>query len=400
MAGNLGAIGEYIGKSFGQGLNSGFQTANNILMKKRQQELQDKYIGNQVANMLIDKYKGSDEYKQAQAQEQALLQQQEQQQGNLDETTSAMDTIKALQGLNTATTNSKNLLSFADINRKKDTAGKILGDSISKLGTQQADTQGQLDTTNTELGKIQNYLNMPLSEEDKRLYDLAMSGNTYATQQIKDMLFPQYDWQILRQDRFDPATQRYYEDTKLVGTDSKGNYITKNIGSNITGEDYTKYKADRELQAEIAKANAKGGDDYNRFPEGTINQIYQKDLALFQQYPGLAEAVIKLNDSGNYGNILPTLDVLRAMPAYKKGWFSDNIEEVQKAMDNPEYKYYRNKVLELSGYDIAYKALEPKIKQIEKEGGQVYINNNGDYVIIGENGKENIASLEDFINFE
>lgn len=384
---NLGAIGEYIGNSAGAGISAGLGGIANILAMRKQKELEDKYAGQQLANMLLEKEKQTEAYKQAQAQQQGLLDTQTGLQAKLDNLNNTATMLQPL--LNTQSMLSKNNTIPFGL-----TGGKEIANTMTN---NMQEVEKQLLENKSAIGSLMNYLENPLQDYNRTLYDMAMNGNNYATQEIKDILYPKApDWQIRTDKTYDPNTNLYKETDTAYYIDEKGNIVKGGSNTRTIGKDWTPY--------EIAIKNSGSGsgkENGYRFTESTMNQIYNNDIKTFEKYPGLAEALFKLNDNENYDKILPTLDILRKMPDYITKWYgSNNIEDIKKALQTDEFQYYRDKVLELSGYDIAYKPLQPIIKEIEKEGGQVYIDYNGNYVVVNADGEESIASLEDFINFE
>lgn len=405
---NWGAIGQQISQGFNQGFNQGLQED---LLKRRaveQKQEMDKYIGEQLANMMMNKEKGTQAYKDAQTKEQVLLSKQAQQQGDIDYATNAMDNLINLQDLSNATTDS-GLLSSFNIDRKQDIADKVFNDSLSRLAMQQAGTQKQLDKTNTDLGSIQDYLSNPLSEANKRLYDMAMGGNTLATEEIKNILYPQApDWQLRTTKSFDPATNLYKETDTAYYIDDKGNIVKGGSSTRTTGKDWKAY--------EIASKNVGGGsgsgsDKARYYTPEQLDELYILNQDIVKMYPQIKTLIGNLNKSGNSALIPDIFSSLNTgyqeVPEYNAGswlpWDDNNQNEIDRIQaENKNYLATRQEVLNLTGYDIADKNTQAllnhtkqnQLSELKNKGVKITDNKNGTYTLKYGDVVDTISELD------
>lgn len=396
---NWGAIGEYIGNSAGAGISAGLGGIANILAMRKQKELEDKYAGQQLANMLLEKEKQTEAYKQAQAQQQGLLDTKTGLQAKLDNLNNSYTMLQPL--LNTQSMLSKNNTIPFGL-----TGGKEIANTMTN---NMQEAEKQLLENKSAIGSLMNYLENPLQDYNRTLYDMAMNGNNYATQEIKDILYPEYNWQIKDREVFDPETQTYRTITDVVGTDKYGNTKNKNLYNYVSGQDYTLDKYKTELEKERIKQAGKGsgsGTDEKSIlsaeDKNALDIVYKENLDKQPELVKITADMRKTGDSAlieeimRYGGASPV-----PLPNRKDYYFQSSYDiDTKKAQQyNARVNAARQYLLNKYGYDPYISFANDGIEQIRNSGGDVYEDNQGNYIVVNADGVEQVVTLEDLINF-
>lgn len=323
-------------------------------------------------------------------------------------------------------------------NDSLNTRDNIYSQGVSPLNVPQETLDRYSGYANNPFQDVNVYLNNPATKEQQQLMDLARQGNVFAINEIQNQMKPT-EMQIGTRQVFDPNTNLTRQQTYMYGVDKDGNYQEQVVNENITGKDWTPYKAEQERmlaqnkqqydynqwQAELKakydllnkeyqykqklekmKQEGKGGtggkDELSEviLPANQFNEVMALNPNLSLQS---REMLNNVNRSGDGGMVEFLAKYIEADPVNlstikkKNYWWEDDYKaDLEKAkQNNKNIQYARQYLKDKYNYDPF---LPKAVNLLQQSGITAQQNKDGSYTLINQDGETYTAKQDELVN--